>query len=226
MRSRLFLFGVILILISSCNRNLNVQKSLEEIPFTIDCNSLTHQAGQGSDSKIGTIVCDEISLSYDYGLYSNSKPESMIESFSKSFYAYHYSKFFDAIYMDERMREILKDSVQIVEVTNDIIDEKYIANCNECNSTAYLIFNNTTYFYPFILNDNIVENYMMFDFEHIELDQFYKKIYLSKEGRSSGVFIAPLGKPRKNRSVKKLSVVTNDHPSTELKKILESIELK
>ena len=226
MINRILFFSFILVIISSCNRNVEVQNRLEDIPFIVNCDRLIHQPGEGTDSKIGTIICDDISLSYDFGLYSNSKPESMIESFSKSFYAYHYSKFFDAIFIDEKMREAFKDSVQITKVVKEIVDEKYIVNCNDCNATVYLKFNDITFLYPFIVNDKVVKNHMMFDISHKEFNDFYKKTYLTKEDLSSGVYIAPLGKPSKNRKKKKLSVTTTHLPNPLLQKILESIELK
>ena len=153
MMNRIVLFALILIISSSCNRKIQRGIGLEEIPFKINCDKLTHLRGEGIDSQIGTIVCDDIMLSYDYGLYSNSIPESMIESFSKSFYAYHHSKFFDAIFIDKRMIETFKDSVQIMKVDNQIVDEKYILNCKDCNATAYLKFNDITFLYPFIVNE-------------------------------------------------------------------------
>ena len=150
----------------------------------------------------------------------------MIESFSKSFYAYHYSKFFDAIFIDKRMIETFKDSVQIAKVDNQIVDEKYIINCNDCNSTAYLIFNDITFLYPFIVNDKVVMNHRKFTIDRTVISDYYKKIYMSKEGKYSGVYIAPLGRPIKNRKKNKLSVKTTHLPSSRLKKIFESIELK
>ena len=66
----------------------------------------------------------------------------------------------------------------------------------------------------------------MFDISHKEFNDFYKKTYLTKEDLSSGVYIAPLGKPSKNRKKKKLSVTTTHLPNPLLQKILESIELK
>ena len=224
--NRIILFGWILIIISSCNRNVKVQNGLDDIPFIINCDMLIHQPEEGIDSKIGTIICDDISLSYDYGLYCNSKPESMIESFSKSFYAYHYSKFFDAIFLDEKLRETFKDSVQITKVIKEMVDDKYIINCNECNATAYLVFNDITFLYPFIMNDKIVNNHRIFDISHTRLNDYYKKTYLTKEDLTSGVYIAPLGKPTKNRMKMKLNVTTTQLPSPLLIEILESIELK
>lgn len=224
--NRIVLFALILIISSSCNRKIQRGIGLEEIPFIINCDKLTHLSGEGIDSQIGSIVCDDIILSYDYGLYSNSKPESMIESFSKSFYAYHYSKFFDAIFIDKRMIETFKDSVQIAKVDNQIVDEKYIINCNDCNSTAYLIFNDITFLYPFIVNDKVVMNQRKFNIDRTVISDYYKKIYMSKEGKYSGVYIAPLGRPIKNRKKNKLSVKTTHLPSFRLKKIFESIELK
>ena len=81
--NRIVLFVLILIISSSCNRKIQQGNGLEEIPFKINCDKLTHLIGDGIDSQIGTIICDDISLSYDYGFYSNSEPESMTESFSK-----------------------------------------------------------------------------------------------------------------------------------------------
>jgi len=224
--NRIVLFALILIISSSCSRKIQHGNGLGEIPFIINCDKLIHLSGDGIDLKIGTIICDDISLSYDYGLFSNSKPESMIESFSKSFYAYHYSRFFDAIFIDEKLREAFKDSVQIEKVDNEIVDEKYIINCNDCNATAYLIFNDITFLYPFIVNDKVVMNQRKFDIDRTVISDYYKKIYITKEDQYSGVYIAPLGKPTKNRKKRKLSVTTTHLPSLRLKKIFKSIELK
>ena len=226
MLNRIIIFGLIAVIVSSCNRKIQVQQEIENIPFNIKCEKYIHQPGIGIDSEIGTVVCDDISLTYDYGLFSNSKPESMLESFSKSFYAYHYSNFFDAIFIEEKLREVFKDSVHIAKVVKSIVDERYIVNCDKCNATAYLIFNDTPFLYPFMANDKAVENHLIFDISTVAEDNYYKKMYLSKDGHSSGVYIAPLGNPRKNRGDKKLSVTTTHLPSVQLKGILRSIELK
>ena len=107
----------------------------------------------------------------------------------------------------------------------DLIEVPKI-NCNDCNSTAYLIFNDITFLYPFIVNDKVVMNQRKFNIDRTVISDYYKKIYMSKEGKYSGVYIAPLGRPIKNRKKNKLSVKTTHLPSSRLKKIFESIELK
>lgn len=213
--------------ISSCHRNSQADHDeIVEIPFIVNCNELEHTPGKGIDSVIGTIVCDEISLSYDFGIHSKSNPKSMIEYFSNSFYAYHYSKFFDAIFLDDKLREAFKDSVQISSVEKVIRDDKYIVECNDCDATAYLIFNGITFLYPFVMNENVIRNHTLYDINISEKGDFYKKTYLSKNDLSSGLYIGPLGNPRLNRNKKRLSITTEHNPTKKLLAILESIQLK
>lgn len=226
MMNRLMFFGIVLIAFFSCNRKVQLNNKVEDIPFVINCEELIHLPGKGMDSKIGTIVCDDVTLTYDYGRHSNSKPESMIESFSKSFYAYHYSKFFDAVLVEEKLRNVFVDSVQIINVKKIVLDEKYIVNCNDCNATAFLKFNDIVFLYPFKLNDEVAKNHMLFDISHMQLENYYKKIYISKETQSSGVYIAPLGNPRKSRKLNRLSIATSQTSNAHVAAILASVRLK
>ncbi len=226
MRNKIILLSVVLIIITSCNRKVKIPQDLSGIPFTINCDRLSHQPLQGLDSQVGTIICDGISLSYDYGNYSSNRPLSMIESFAQSFYAYHYSRFFDAIYIEEKLRETFKDSVTISKVERKMLNEKYIVNCDQCNATAHLIFNDISFLYPFTVNERIAKNQMMFDIKYVEKGDSYKKTYLTRHDSISGLYIGPLGDPRKNRRSQKLSILTQELPSNKLKEILESIELK
>lgn len=214
--------------IIACNRSHKLESNMDSIPFTIVCHNLIHKPLAGVDSQIGTIICDGIVLSYDYGLYSNNGPLTLDESFEKSFYAYHYSKFFDAIFIDEKLRESFKDSVKIIKVEEGISKDKYIVNCRNCNATAHLLFNETIFYYPFTFNKDNASNRTKYEIVFERMSGYFKKTYMSKQLGSSGIYIAPLGNPRRNRRSrsKQLSVTTSHNPDTNLNNIFASIQLK
>ncbi len=216
------------ILFASCSRKLNSNTENETtLPFNINCQKIKHIVGEGIDSQVGTIICDGYELQYDYGRYSNAKPLSLHESFSKQFYAFHYSKFFESIYVEEKVREILRDSISILNVSHKRYDEKYIVDCKPCIATAKLLFTENEFLYAFNPNEEILKNESRYNFSIEDLDKaYYKKMYTSKQGNVHGVYFAPNGNTVKSRLKNKLSLTIDTTMSNTLREILRSIELK
>jgi len=231
MKNNILSFLSIAIIVSaiSCNRpSTQMIVEDESLPFNIDCSQYSHTPKQGTDSRIGTITCDDITLNYDYGKYSFAGPSTHYENFVKSFYAVRYSQFFEAILVQEKVREILKDSVQIISAEKGRIqDKKYIVDCKECDATATLIFNKIEYYYGFIMNKKLEKEHFSYSISIEDTDQeYYKKTYYNVADGSQGILIAPTGNPAKNRKKNKLSVTSWDTQSDRLKRKLKSISLR
>ena len=211
----------------SCNRTNSTLIEDDSLPFTIECKSYLHTLGDGIDSQIGTLICDDMIFNYEYGRYSSDKPITLYESFRKSFYAYHYSKFFDAIFIDEQVRDVLLDSVTIRKVTTEKQSGKYIVDCPDCNATAILTFNNREFLYGFSQSPKLIESQSNYDTKVEATDQqYYKKTYSKLNSDKHGVYLAPTGNPRKNRRKNKLNITTHAKSNQNLIQILKSIRLK
>lgn len=212
----------------SCNRNtLKTQEKVSPLPFNIDCRNFEHTTGFGIDSQIGTVDCDGYIFNYEYGRYSSNRPISLCESFSKKFYSYYYSKFFEAIYVEEKVHDVLKDSIVIVEVVNKRFDKKYIVDCKPCMATAKLLFADKEFLFAFNPNEEILKNENSYNFSIVGIDKtYYKKTYISKEENMHGVYFAPNSNSSKSRLKNKLSVTIDTTLSNTLEQILMSIKLK
>lgn len=223
---------LILLLISclSCSKKntdaINSQST--DLPFIIDCKTLSHEVGNGLDSQVGTLTCDNFTFNYDYGRFSYAGPNTLQETFTKSFYSVYYSAFFDAVYLEEKLKESFKDSVKIVETFPELLGEKMIIPCNNCNATAKLKFKDSEFYYPFVttMNSDTPDGYQLAETSSISNNK-YKKIYTSTHPEKlSGIYIGYNNNPRKTSNLNKLSVTTEDLPSKELIEILRSIKMK
>lgn len=70
-----FIIILTIFVVCSCSKktstlNCSISADMEELPFIINCNSLQHESSQGTDSKLGTLICDDIMFTYDLGSYS------------------------------------------------------------------------------------------------------------------------------------------------------------
>lgn len=215
-------------LFSSCSKKINeIVKSDTALPFYIECESIQHTPKSGIDSKVGMLTCDNYTFQYDYGRYSSMQPISLFESFTKKFYAYHYSKFFEAIYVEEKLREPLKDSITILEVVNRRFEGKYIVDCTDCMATAKLSFADNVFLYAFNPSPKAIENENDFAIQ-IDFDEndYYKKTFISNKENIHGVYIAPSGNFNKSRMKNKLVISTEGKISDPLQSILNSIHIK
>jgi len=227
MRNNLTWLGLLIGIISlGCNRNTVEHDDKKRLPFEISCiDYASILDDDGADSEIGTVFCDGIKLQYDYGRYSNDTPISIFESFQKQFYAYHYSNFFEAIYLEEKLRDVLKDSIAILSAIEGKIDGRYILECEVCDGTATLSFNDTEFLFPFNTNDVARGNHEKYKITIENLpNQMYKKTYISKQ--KSGILIAPKGSRSNSRGRARLSINTSTDETVEVEKILSSISLK
>lgn len=224
----LIVSSFIILCFSSCSRKLNDESKMNSVlPFHIECETSQHIPQSGMDSEIGTLICDNYTFQYDYGRYSNSQPISLYESFSKKFYAFHYSKFFEAIFVEEKVREVLKDSITILEVDNQRLEGKYIVDCTNCNATAKLSFADNTFLYAFNPSTKVIDNEIDYSINIEELvNGYYKKTFISKNENIQGVYIAPTGNFAKSRMKNRLSITCKEEKSDQLKTILNSIYLK
>ena len=106
------------------------------------------------DSRVGTIQCDEISFTYDYGNFSNPGPLTPKEEFTRAFDTYHHVKFFENRMIDPKVYRIFLDSVQVVDVSRKKASDSLMFSCDPCNATAQLTFMGETYYYPLTLSEN------------------------------------------------------------------------
>ncbi len=178
---------------------------------------------QGIDAEIGTIICDSIVLNYEYGRYSNPGPLTEIEKFKMAFRGKYHSVFFEKIYIDTKLYKQYMDSVQVMTVTKlQSHNKTLLFDCSVCNQVATLKFRKATYRFPFYNDQSITErtNFKMY----IDtVGNYHRKIYLSQNGASSGLYLSPLENAKQGN---KLSIQTESKGKQDyIFKLLQSVRL-
>jgi len=176
------------------------------------------------DSQNGKIVCDNITLSYDYGRTSFRGLETNEELFVKSFDAYHHTRFFEDRLIDPKVYKIFLDSVKVIEVLpKNKVKEELMIECDPCNAVAHVTFMKRDYYYPYTVSPEQLETSPnVIEFE--DRGEYLFKYYHNDE--MTGVFLDP----KKNRfsTKNRLSVVVESSTlnQEEIRKLLYSIEMK
>jgi len=181
-------------------------------------------SGDAVDSQIGQINCDNISFSYDYGLYGARGPQTLKEQFRSSFDSYHYSKFFEVIHIDSKVQEIFKDSINIEKIElAEKNTEKLLFECEPCNVVAHINFKGKTYYYPTTMNKSSLEKDYS-DIQFLTTDNQSIKTY-SSENNELAVKITNLP-DRRNRPYLALAVKSSNMSIKSQRDILQSIRLQ
>ncbi len=186
---------IVVTIFSSCNRNMKSSKFAEKglldeeiiIP-NINCKETILQ---GIDSKVGSIKCEDVQLSYDYGRYSNKGPNSLFDSFQNTFKSYHYSNFFRIIGMDEKAYQSLKSRVKIIEAIPMVsFSDQTIIECKTCNAVAKLYFENKVFNYPYQENNDLVVSASQYQFDYFEENGWLYKRYKSlNDDKTIGLYV-------------------------------------
>ena len=118
-------------------------------------------------------------------------PLPLKEAFQKEFFAVHYNKFADQVYMDPKVKAIFKDSVQIVEVMPLSRSTSKIRPCNNCNVLAKIKFKQKIFDFPVQMSEKKLSDDRCHLFRNESSENYAKKIFLSKNdcGRT-GAWIA------------------------------------
>ena len=181
-------------------------------------------SGDAVDSQIGQINCDNISFSYDYGMYGARGPQTPKEQFRASFDSYHYSKFFEIIHIDSKVQELFKDSILVENVVlAEKNTKKLLFDCKPCNAVAHITFRGKSFYYPTTMNKTSLEK----DYSKIKFlttDNQLIKTYSSKEGELA-VKVANMP-DRRNKPYLSLAVKSSDLPKKSQRPILESTRLR
>lgn len=165
------------------------------------------------DSQVGSLQCEDISFTYDYGKYSNPGPLTPKEEFRRAFDTYHHIKFFENRMIDPKVYKIFLDSVVVINVRRKMDDDKLIFGCEPCNTSAEITFLGDTYLYPLTLSEKQLgrEGYSS-EFE--KKGKLIHKYYRKDDG-TTGLYIAP----EKNayRTKNTLSLIVNESTLTQEK---------
>ena len=175
------------------------------------------------DSQVGTIDCDNISFTYDYGLYGYQGPITPKEEFRRSFDTYHHIKFFEDRMIDPKVYKIFLDSVKVIDVRRKMPGVKHMFKCDPCNTTAEITFKGDTYFYPLTLSEKQL-NMEGFTCSFKEENGFVYK-YFQEENALPGVYIGPIKNRYKNKNTLSLMVSKTTLSKKEVDQILKNVYL-
>ena len=175
-------------------------------PFSIDKRCEIHP-NEKKDTIRGSIQCDGDKYTYEYHENSYQGPLTATEKFRYAFIGNYHNKFFDHIYIDTKLSAKYMDSVEIlVIVQKNQFRGTYLFECKACNQVATLRFRKKEYNFPFF-SDQALDEANETNFYLDTIDGHYRKIYISKTGKESGLLMEKLvGR----RSAKKLAI----HSST------------
>lgn len=165
--------------------------------FTIEGIKCSDTPGEGTDSKVGVLECEDVSFYYDYGRYSSKGPITPREEFRRSFDTYHHIKFFEDRMIDPKVYKLFLDSVNVVEVRKKEESDPLMFSCDPCNTTAIITFKNDTYHYPITLSEKQL-NMDSFKAEFKKVNGFIYKKY-QVDGERPSLYVTPI----KNRFSKK-----------------------
>jgi len=158
------------------------------------------------DSQVGTLDCETISFTYDFGPFSNPGPLTPEEEFRRTFDTYHHNKFFENRMIDPKVYKIFLDSVKVIDVDRKKEDDRLLIECKPCNAVAEITFLGETYFYPFTLSERQL-NMEGFTCSFEERGEFVYKYFQEDDGLP-GLYITP--KKNRFKSKNTLSLITKE----------------
>lgn len=175
------------------------------------------------DSVVKSIECQGTTFNYDYGLHSSEGPLTLKEAFEKNFRGYFYNSFFEKLNFDPKVYRVFIDSVDILEVVPKMQNtNKLLFECVPCNAVAKLNFKNTDFYFPYTANADYFTISEKYDISYDEVDGYQRKIYISKEGKDSGLLLVENGKRKKPM---RLSVITEGGSTAEIRRVLENVRM-
>lgn len=212
-----------LLIIVGCKTKKNVAAvTYADGGFTLGERVCKDMAGQGMDSRVGTLECSDVTFYYDYGRYSNSGPMTIEEDFRQSFDTYHHTKFFEDRMIDPKVNKLFLDSVQVIDVRAKA-DEGLMFPCDPCNAVAEVTFKGDTYYYPFTLSAQQLSD-RGFDAEIYVIGQNTYKIYQEVE-QNPGLYVTPTRNRFRKKDCLSLTVKETNLSAKEITTILKSVRL-
>jgi hypothetical protein len=221
------IFLTVILMLGACK----TQKSISPEGFNndfmgiagIECSEML--IPDAIDSKVGTINCNDISFTFDYGKYSYPGPLTPKEEFTRAFDAYHHVKFFEDRMIDPKVFKIFLDSVKVVDVRRKKDTDNLMFTCDPCNTTAQLTFLGDTYYYPLTLSeDQLNMKGYTCSFEE-RGDYIYKYYQVDNKNKDSGLYISPKKNRYKSKNTLSLVVSKTTLPQTEIDSILKKVYL-
>jgi hypothetical protein len=185
-------------------------------------NCTESELPKGIDSAVKTLNCGEIKLYYDYGMYSNSGPKSLYESFKTSFKSYHHRSFFQKVHLDEKLYRLFIDSVNVISVLKNDDHVKPMFVCKNCTHVAKLQFKGSDFLFPFQASVDAMQSDSLHTFYYDMLGEYNRKIFIAKNSNEGGLYLFHF----KDKQRKKLSVIGETNDKSKLLQILQSISVK
>jgi hypothetical protein len=169
--------------IISCKKkvaDIIVKQEINDQIFTAENQNCITEQKPGIDSKVGRIICEDNTFTYDYGWYGNEGPMSMMENFRNTFKAYHYQSFFTHVGMDKKILKIMipRSNIEDVMPRYDC-KEDLMFECDNCNAVAKINFENKVFYFPYQENKVLVADAEKYEFHHLDKDGYFYKIYSS-----------------------------------------------
>ena len=213
------------LLLSSCKTTKTISEDGFQNDFMsikgIQCSET--KSLKAIDSQVGTIDCETISFTYDFGRYSNSGPLTPKEEFRRSFDTYHHNKFFENRMIDPKVYKIFLDSVEVIDVRRKSDNEKLLFPCDPCNTTAEITFKGDTYLFPLSMSENQLDS-KGFTSTMVEKDGLIYK-YFHEDKKLPGLYITPKKNRYKNKNTLSLMVSKTTLSSDEVDQILRNVYL-
>ena len=199
-----FLFLVVLMMACKTQK-MGTKKGFHNEMFGIVGIKCTESVNPNAvDSKVGTIQCDDISLAYDYGLYSNPGPLTPVEEVTRAFDSYHHVRFFEDRLIDPKVYKIFLDSVQVQNVRRKTAEDKPLFDCEPCNTVAELAFMGDIYLFPTTMSDAQLNKEGYESWTETKDGYIYK--YYTRENENPGLYIAPIKNRYKTKNTLSLIV--------------------
>jgi len=172
--------------------------------IVIQNKCLDHQIS-GLFGETGSVQCEDMLLEYIFGQNIDPGPLTPQEEFSQQFRGYYYQKFFEKVYLDEKVYKIFIDSVKLLAITPYSDTTDYLFNCASCNASARLKFKNKIYNIPYS-SSVLFPSSGIYTFSVDTTGGYERKIFISKEPEiASGVFFKEL---KDKKSSSKLMIST------------------
>ncbi|MBK9256928.1 MAG: hypothetical protein IPM42_15710 [Saprospiraceae bacterium] len=204
-------YAIMMVTVLSCSPKLKptVLQLTTRQAIIIQNKCIDHRIS-GLFGETGSIQCEDILLEYKFGQNIDQGPLSPKEEFNQLFKGYYYHKFFEKVYLDEKVHKLFIDSVQLIKLTPFQYDKEYLFNCPGCNAAASLKFKNKIYEIPYNSTiDPANDNQYLFTLDTFDI--YERKIFLSKNPElSSGVYLSELKNKKSSSKLLITSIQSNE----------------
>lgn len=219
----ILIFGFAFILACKPKMPYTENSGFENEYFRLQTTKCLDSLLPGIDGIVGELICNGIKYNYEVAWAPFIGPESLKNSFTNSFNAYFYKKFFDELYFDEKLHKLFLDSVQIIDVYPSINPNTSMFKCDNCNALAELIFKKRMFKFPFQTNRKFIEEYDVYEIKYDTIGDYIKKSFLLKNYIKAPIGISFM--PTKNKTPNKntLSIYSVPESEIQLDRIKETL---